>query len=404
MAVDAPSAYRTLGYSRPVLKSIDANALTATAILTYPEVDYAGDYVVPDGGDWESEYKRNPQVNVEHRNRVGKGVVLLVPTNIDGQQHTLPLGTTHFDGKDRLSAQTFRLVADDVMTGVSLEFTPAAGAASFKSMGHPSPLEDRDAMRFERWIGLGWAHCLNPVNPNARTVLPGIEKAFRCVDTGRIGNELLDPILLKSLSVRLPTRPAQIVVPGTVVKSAEWSPMTPDVYARLPNGERVRVQDYQTTVEKTVQPEPLPPPSDFHPLAAVGYDVAQATADLANHIRKSVKYLEGKDHLLTLAEDLEAVGAEALAVGEYAADETTPAEEKAIDVKPLTITEGGLVVTKAVRTPRRFTFSGSQLKAVDDPDPDAAEVERILAEAAADTRAAKSSIRRVERTTRGWGR
>ena len=93
------SAYRTLGYSRPVLKSIDAAALTATAILTYPEIDYAGDWVQPDGGEWGAD----PYVNVEHRNRVGKECPD-VHKRVHGYLPIVQIKTSQADRGDRMAS------------------------------------------------------------------------------------------------------------------------------------------------------------------------------------------------------------------------------------------------------------------------------------------------------------
>lgn len=236
----AKTLYQTPLPTWTVLKSVDAKALTATGILTFPEYDYDGDWVQPDGGTWPA----TPYANLEHQSpKIGWGSVEMKALPDVG---TIPVGTTHFDPRNRASSQAFALVAEGVKTGLSLEYTPVGpvGGPYWKSLGHPSPRLDRDAMEFTRWKGLGWAHCARPVQPNAQLLLPDYpeyEKAIRIVEVGRIGSEPLDGIIRKSLDAMV----AQVRRP-TTVRGGYDKAMGGGIYADDPTATADDEQDQQT--------------------------------------------------------------------------------------------------------------------------------------------------------------
>ena len=206
-----------------VTKSIDRARMTVQSVLTYPGRDYDDDTVNPAGGDWTSEFPRNPVVNWTHREPVGRGDVPELRA-FDGGH--LPVGTTHFfqsaadlkglrlvsrdargeptvthTPRECLEAaeSAFRLVADDVASGVSIEFR----GTEFWPTGRKSLTLGRDAIHWEKWTGYGWAHALQCVNPNARTILPPdparLEKAYRIAETGRFpGGQRVSPLVLKA--------------------------------------------------------------------------------------------------------------------------------------------------------------------------------------------------------------
>jgi hypothetical protein len=214
-------------------KSVDPSRMTVTAALTYPCTDRAGDYVRPDGIDW-AVHKADPWVGLEHyrwtRDRTdwvlpGPRDVDLEPVRVgsaagaDGRyavelkamrEGPIPFGTTHF-ANSRLGTQTFRLVEDGTLDGVSIEFTLRKGC--YSELG-PSPLENRPAYRVESCTGLGWVHCVTPVNPGA-LVLKALhsaaaEKATRVVRDGRVGVEEAHPLILKALSRFAPGKPTTV--------------------------------------------------------------------------------------------------------------------------------------------------------------------------------------------------
>lgn len=216
-------------------KAVDSRKLSVTAILTFPCADLAGDEVKADGGDW-SQHKAFPWVGLEHhryfandRNRsgllgqpgVGSEPVVVAWTRdslsepggeyrvelksfkLDGETHTLPVGTSFFDPNDRLSAQTFAMVESDALPGVSMEFVPKARRQRLAQ----SPLERRPAYHFDRWDALGFVHCAIPVNPGAlvcKSVSAACDQLTRALTDKRVGREPMHEILFKSLSRYLP--------------------------------------------------------------------------------------------------------------------------------------------------------------------------------------------------------
>ena len=238
---------RTIDAPTLLAKSVDKSRMTVTAALTYPVRDRDGDIVVPTGGDW-TPHEARPQVGLEHFRKLGDSYVregdpgyradlpmvvvgwaresLSQPgapyaveeksVAIDGETHRLPFGTTYFVPGIKLSEQTFRLVDDDTLPGVSIEFAPIPG--HYKSLG-PSLLRSRDAFEFSRWTGLGYVHCAVPVNPGALTLsksLPAhVDRAIVLAQRGKLGDAPLHPVLLKSFSPYLAlaaSRPVSVSV------------------------------------------------------------------------------------------------------------------------------------------------------------------------------------------------
>jgi len=366
-----PVVYRSF---RVIKKAdCDERALTATAVLTYPEVDYAGDWVQPDGGVWDER----PYVNLEHTDRIGTGRVTLKSLDIDGESWRVPVGTTQFTRGSRLAEQTYRLVADEIMTGVSLEFVPAGPlGVAYKSFGHRSPIEDRDAMEFLRWRGLGWAHTVRPINPNARTLIrddPALEKAMKVARDGTHAGSALHPLIRKAFAPLL-------TLPRAV-------PVSPTRKAMNPEDDLTAAPPTDAPMDAPVDADDG---SDTPPTAKAAMDAAQGCSDLASAIRDAVRrseHLRGKTKLLKLADDLESCAEEASAVGEMVlgdvggdggdepeepaepdegGDEPAPDEpddeakaEKAFRrlIKPLTKAADGVLVTKSGYAPRRFRFA-----------------------------------------------
>lgn len=243
-------------------KAVDTRRLCVTAALTYPVHDRAGDYVQPDGGDW-SVHKADPWVGLEHYRFSKSRNEMLLPgepgateeivrvgtaADPDTGAHSvvlkampegrLPFGTTWFDPADRLSAQTFRLVEEGALEGVSLEFTLRKGM--YRELG-PSPLERRNAYHVDGWNGLGWVHCVTPVNPGAQ-ILKAVGAAqdivLRVVTSGRVGDEPAHPLILKSLARFAPGKSATVTGGFTPVEMKAMDEQPADMTAAYePDGD-----------------------------------------------------------------------------------------------------------------------------------------------------------------------
>jgi hypothetical protein len=360
-----------------VKKAADHQRLTVTALLTYPQVDLDGEVVDPAGGTWAA----NPYVNVEHDPAcvVGTGAVAMKAVRVGNETLTLPFGTTTFRD-DHLGRQAFRLVAEDVLSGVSLEFEPLARTPIGKSL-----LRGRTAYRYDRWRGLGWAHCAHPINPDARTLPDSVGKALGVLRDGRLAGAPLDPVIRKALS---PYLAASRSVTVRVGKSMDYDdPMAaPPVDATAP-------------ADAPMPDEAAPEADDTPPTAKAAYDAAQALTDAAQMIRDAVQrseHLKGKAKLVKLADSLEADAAEASAVGDMVMsdvggdepepDADAPADEPGADapaddappesdeekeeksfsrfIKPIRKAADGSIQTRTGYAPRRF-----RLADLSDPDP-----------------------------------
>lgn len=221
--------------------SVDTRELTSTAVLSYPTPDLAGDIVVPEGLDF-GRHMADPRVDLEHRRdpdfgdatvgwartSLGKSgglyTVRRVPLEChDGRTRELPVGTTHFDPKDKLQQQAFALVERDVLPAVSLEFIPDMRVA--KSLG-PSPLEPRDAYEFPRARVVTYTLCAKGVCPEAVVAKSAYDPLRSVLSANRVGGEELHPTIRKALSHYLPGKP-QLVRSGFVAEKAMDEELTP---------------------------------------------------------------------------------------------------------------------------------------------------------------------------------
>lgn len=198
------------------------------SLLTYPEIDAAGDIVKPDGGDWtfhDTHPALNRRVNFDHGVLIGKAEnpdgsygVSLRPVQLEnGKTAQIPVGVTKFfqSAKDtkglvsgtgpirtalQLAEQVEDLVSRKIMQGVSLELgEDERKPGLWKSLGR-SPLENRNAWRCDHWIGLGWAHTFVPINKHSKVIDQTTESLISLAESGRIGSKPLAAPLAKSLT------------------------------------------------------------------------------------------------------------------------------------------------------------------------------------------------------------
>lgn len=376
---------------RMYVKSTSVQDRTATALLTFPQRDYQGDYVVPDGGDWT--YHRDTDlgrvVNYEHGIPIGRAEkasgdygVEMQTLNIDGTNHTLPIGTTRFfeTAKDckglvqgshnvrtalNLAEQCQRLVADDVLTGVSLEFAPDHRYPKSQIAIGLSPIENRKSYRFEKWIGLGWAHCLMPINNDARTLMPGsFDKAMSLL-TGRKlnGKSLCRPILKSLAPLANLSRPAS--VRGGFTTPQRKSVMADD-YEDLttlgePDGDEAGAMDDMPESD-TAAGANKPTPAAIHDLLQAIQDLLMRAED---HLNGPAENEKGLKLLNTFKADIEKLQNDLMAdasslfpdAGFEVPDTVEMGEEEPVN-------DEGELKTKAFRKgyPRRFRKSDFVIK------------------------------------------
>ena len=357
----------------PLYKAADGKGRpVAHAVLTYPVTDYDGDFVRPDGGDWATQYPKNPQVNWHHGTTIGLGAVALKSLPLPGGlSATLPVGTTRFfqtaadlrgidltrydddrravgryapDECLRVAEDAHRLVADGVATGVSLELLPVGSeGVDWDYTGHTSLINNRPSYRIDKWVGLGWAHTLSPVNPHARTFSdsPAFEKAIRLAETGRFpGGKQVHAVIRKSLQTLAPARRKAI--------SQGYTPM-----------------DETELPAETAAPDAEAPAEDaaatpMTPTPAALMTVVQGLADMADYIRglTGLEHEGGLAKLAELADSLQALSAEARAdtvalfpsAGLDAPDDLTADEIPADGGDPeMAQAEDGALLAKAFR-------------------------------------------------------
>ena len=412
---------------RVVAKSVDTARMTVTSVLTYPATDWDGDFVRPDGGDWDSRFKAHPQVSWWHEDPVGRGSVELKSIPVGDGRANVPVGVTSFFQREsdtaglslvtrklgdytpvgkltpRQAVETaedaFRLVEAGLAPGVSLEFDPV----EMWETGRKSLRLRRPGRHYERWTALGWGHTPEPANPGAQVLSDSVGKAIRAVQTGRHpGGKPIGEIVLKSLTrwaATLPTR-ATVTVPRTVEKAMD---------ELTPPGPGDPVAD---PVPGTEPPEST---SDSPPEITEAYDGAQMLADVAQQLRdRSGKSLHAKtrkvfakiaDDIDSYAEDLIAHAEDAEGELNSGASDTAPkgddesgGDEPPDDETPelkslprkLERRSDGSVVLKSAYKPKRLGLAdlGSPVGV-----PDAAE-QKAIGEALREIRDIRRSMRR----------
>ena len=382
------------GLSR-VVKANGAARVSPEAVLTYPVRDLQGDVVEPGGIDWadfEGLYER--LVNLEHGPYVGTADVTYKSLPVIGKDGkpdeslgviALPVGvTTFFDsardagrhtlrkfdaagnvagvwGADecaRYAEQTYPLVADGTLSGVSLEFQPAGPEnVAYKSLGR-SPNLPRNAYHFFRTRALGYAAaCELPVNPVAGyapaspDVLAKAERALKAIE--RPGT--LD-LIRKSLSPL-----ASLLNPPSGRVTVGVSRGTP-VTKTKPTPKRVVKADEFEEADAAPMAEPMPdgpveapPASDMKPTPAALFQLAQGLMDLcdqADAMGEAGEHVKGlkllKKHCEALKNMAAKVKADAETVaadvggGEMADDYETPDEPEAVETD-----DEGVMVSKS---------------------------------------------------------
>jgi len=327
--------------SADLFKAVDAARMSVSAILTYPMVDLAGDYIEPSGGDF-SVHKALPWIGLEHyRLKRGTKDELVYPDNpqagkpiiagwareslsepeapyavehkaftIKGKQYALPVGTSFYDPDNRLSSQVFAMIEQDALPGVSLELAAPKDYTPDVLKSH-SPLEPhRPAWKYDRWECHAWVNCAKPVNPGALVSKSIHDDALACIldrrkiVTGNGTAEPLHPLILKSLVRYMPEADRSRVfvekaMPTETPVMGDAAPEEATVYDDA--------HDEQQDEEKGT------------PTAQVAYDVAQMLVDVCTHAEERLQqseHVSGKKALLKEIEHLKARAEKWISVGD----------------------------------------------------------------------------------------
>jgi hypothetical protein len=375
------------------------------AVLTYPIRDLQGDVVEPGGIDWtefNSTYER--LVNLEHGPYIGTaeveykslpvldhnrqpdeslglirlpvGVTTFFDSSADAAKHTLRkfdangrvVGTYTADECARYAEQTYPLVTDGTLSGVSLEFKPSGPEnVAFKSLGK-SPLLNRPAYHFYRTEALGYAAaCHLPVNQVAGYVaasdetLAKAEKALRLCERPTT----LD-LIRKSLSPLVRVLKSQ-TPSGRVTAPVRREPVSTKTAPKRVNKADEYMDDPMPMDEPPVEDAPMEdaPADDMKPTPAALFQFAQALRDacaMADDMATRGEHVQGVKALKKFCEQVDSIAdkAAAMAGKVAAAVDTGEAAEMDMeaDAEPVETDDDGMIQAKAFAAtwwrPRRF--------------------------------------------------
>lgn len=370
------------------------------SVLTFPMTDIAGDFVKPDGGNWQVKSLDKQEwihpVSWTHDIPVGTGRVQYEQLTNEGQTATVAVGYTTFFTKStdlkginrtryddpclrnpiglysvddclRAAEEVEALVRGDLATGVSIEFYPAGPKGSaYWDLEKWSTMENRPARHFEKWIGTGYAHARVPVNRGARTFLPEefLEKAIRVSETKRLpnGRPLSDLVLKAFLDPELAYKPKYVATSLNNTKESPMSEKKEEVIVKADNYDNERME--QT-------------PESSSPALRAFLDGAQGMIDVCKMMQEGARSSDDMESIklvVKICKKLQDLAGEAKAYGEKKKAkvdkmmaslqteedyEDEPMEEPTSEEKAITLDSDGVIVLKAIPEwkPRRFKLS-----------------------------------------------
>jgi hypothetical protein len=324
--------------------SVDRSGMWSKAVLSFPCVDLAGDYVAPDGLNFDP-HSRDPSIDLEHRRDPsvrGRPVAwareslsepgapyaveykaLNVAAEGEAPRYCeLPIGTSYFDPDCRVSAQVFALVEQDALPAVSLEFKPVPGF--FKSLGR-SPLENRDAFQFDRADVLRWTICARGVNQGALSLtksldpVPQVTRLDRIIADRRVNvggaYEPLCEVILKALAPAAPAPKRTVVRVESKAMPMPQAPVTDD---ETQDATAQPDADLDTAAEGAVEDEA---PASGGVAAKLAF--AQGLSDLCQQYKADMQSSDHPDLRKAADEDIEDIMARAAEIQGRANDHDT---------------------------------------------------------------------------------
>lgn len=256
--------------------AVDTTRMSVTHILVTKSIDLQGDVVDPGGGDLAA-HEANPVVFYDHRTdykhpiaRAENDSQYTVKKSKDG---SIVYAETFFIPKDEMSSQVFGLIAEDAIRGWSVGFNPQPGG--FETIRKSQGRGDRGSYHFKKWDLLEYSSTPQPVNPDALTVL---------VEKGRLGSEVLNPIILKSLS-------AQVISNRAAIVRVPAHPLT--VKAMAPQ-QAAPADDSDPNADPYADESGMDQGPQETPTVAALYDAAQGVMDLCSGLEQAVAGSEHK--------------------------------------------------------------------------------------------------------------
>jgi hypothetical protein len=325
------------------------------AVLTWPCPDREGDYVEPSGCDFTPFEQTGRVVDWTHTIPIGRGTVRKAKLD----NHVVPVGETTFFASDadigrdidlsirdhlgrftgrryakadcrRAADHARALVESDQATGVSLEFTLRKGF--YRKLAETGPA-GRPPLAVYKCDVHRYAHAMEPVNPNARTLIPDrFEKAVRLAETGRLpGGEPLSPFILEPLRIFKAFPRSPLVVGGWVGEA--------DPDARRKAMDETALMDPPADA---APPADEPTGADTTPTAQAAYTLAQGLSDLSAAVGDMLskgEHVKGRQKVKKLLDKLAGLADEAAAVAEMVegdvadepADDEPAADEESDD-------------------------------------------------------------------------
>lgn len=183
--------------------AVDEQRMSASAIITTPDVDRVGDIVRPEGCRLDA-YMRNDVVFFGHQmepipvGRCHYGGLTVPVTRENLAVRVSPAdvrATCFFDQDGPVGLQYFGLVKRGMITAVSIGFDPVSQPIPIKAAG-----TYKQGFEYPEWDLLEFSFCGTACNPYAGLIISDAAMEIRSfLDRGMIEGEKIAPIVRKSL-------------------------------------------------------------------------------------------------------------------------------------------------------------------------------------------------------------
>lgn len=286
--------------------AVDERLMSATAIISTPAPDRAMDVVIPTGGRF-ADYQKNPVVLWEHgfdfslpiaksEDPAGKLSLAASEANV--------VATSFFTNRLKESEQIFALIADKIVRGTSIRFSPTKSSVRMND-GESLYIIDEWNLEEWSWVAVG-------CNPEAVAAV---------VSKNRLaGSQIADPIL-KSLRPFVPLKKTQ--VQGADLKTGKRK-MAKKLKTKAEAPPEDEVPENETPADDTPadEPEPDAPKAESAADMPYGQQVLAAChgelSALLSNVEGAIGPLENPDVKEALAEFVPTLqGALSLIEGAY---------------------------------------------------------------------------------------
>lgn len=365
----ATGTHAEVAFPQTTKPAVDTEKMSITHILVTKSQDLQGDVVEPLGCN-TSLHEINPVVYYDHKSSyqypIAKGS--------DGANYTVKKSAnglivyadTFFTAKNEMSNQLFGLAAADLITGWSVGFNPKPGG--FEVIRKAQGPRDRGAYHWKDWDLLEYSLTPQPVNLDAMTVL---------CEKGKFGSEVLNPIILKSLSeFAITNRPVIVKVPNHPLVNKG---LPPDQGAPADSNADPYAEDDAGMGDGDGQETPT---------VAALYDAAQGILDICSGLEQAVSQSEHKggkafaSNICQVGQKLAGkIKSKADGIKAELSGEEPDAEDKADggDDEEIETDEEGGMVTKSGYQPKRVRWTLSQIQKANEVKTPAQDIDELKA-------------------------